>query len=199
MASAHLDNLQASMNVDYYFVVKTGNDIILSNKKFVITQRANPCVGQFLTSMWFNPQIKSNNYKENIWLGIVKVPKNASIEEKRAIKQQIHATQVEYWANLTCFAYVGLYRWELFFSDITDGSKDLVNKENGQAKIMEISLPCQMKGDDNRLGFSLTMTYQKRMESEQYTENDLFRNNEQKDSDVLTVCINCPSFTLQNQ
>lgn len=199
MANSQLDNIQAEMNVDYYFVVKTGNDIMMSNKKFVITREAYPCVGQFLTSMWFNPQIKSNNYKQNIWLGILKVPKNASISVRRTIKREIFATKVEYWANLTCFAYVGLYRWELFFSDITDGSKDLVDKENGQAKIIEVSLPCQMKGDNNRLSFSVSMTYQKQMESEQYTENDLFRKNEQKDSDVLIVCINCPSFILQNQ
>ena len=195
-ANYRKNNNQLAKNEDLYFVVKTGSDIMISNKTFVITKNY-PCTGQFLTSMWFNPRIKSDAYKQNIWLAILKVPKSASIEERHSIKKQLNTTNPEDWHNLACFAYISKYRREMFFGDITDGSKYLAEKSNDSYKQISVCLPCRMKGDSNRLSFKLSMTYQKQMEGEQYTENDLFRNNEQKDSDVLVVSLNCPSFTLK--
>ena len=57
---------------NYYFAIKSGKDLYLSNKKFLLTSENPTFQGQYLSSTWFNPLVKAKNYKNDIWLAIVK-------------------------------------------------------------------------------------------------------------------------------
>ena len=47
----------------YYLAVKTGEDTMLSRKKFLLTSDSSPRHGQFLSSSWFNPLIESKTIR----------------------------------------------------------------------------------------------------------------------------------------
>ena len=84
---------------------------------------------------------------------------------------------------------------------ITDGSKLLRSKDNdGNSKMVEVSLPCTRRGDESRINFTVAMLYCNQQENKNYSDEHLLRDPEDpKNSEVLMVTIQCPSFVISTQ
>ena len=181
---------------NYYLAIKSGNELYLSNKKFLLTSEKPSFQGQYLSSSWFNPCVKAKNYKNNIWLAIVKISKANMRESRKSAVSQLLSAQGESWGDLKTVVCCVKYNWECFYEDVTDGSKYLRCKENN-CKMVEVSLPCIKRGDDSRINFTVAMTYNRQHENKNYSSEHLFRDpDNQKYSDILQVSIQCPSFTI---
>ena len=187
-----------SSNYRYYIAIKTGDEMILSRKKFLLTRDAYPKEGQFLSSSWFNPLIKSRHYKNDLWLAIVKIPQNDSGEARREAFRQLSSTQGSSWEHLVCIECVSQYNWHCFYEDITDASKFLREEKDVRSKMIEVSLPCRRYGDSRRINFTVATSYSKMFETNSKDEETrLLRDPEDpKNSEVLMVTIQCPSFTI---
>lgn len=185
----------------YYLGLKTGEDTMMSRKKFLLTRDAYPRHGQFLSSSWFNPLIKSKNYKNDLWLAIVKVPQNDSGDIWKDTFRQLSATQGSSWKDLHCIECVSQYNWQSFYEDITDASKILRQQKDSRSKMIEVSLPCSRYGDSRRINFTVATSYSKQFEnSNKDEETRLLRDPEDpKNSEVLMVTIQCPSFVISTQ
>lgn len=179
-------------NNNYFIAIKSGKELVMSNKKFVITQKKKYIIGQYLSSNWFNPLIKPHNYKKDIWLAIIKIPKNTNRQE---IASKLFSTNGENWKELPFIACFVKYNWNSFYEDILDGSQILRSKENNQGKLIEVSLPCYHKGDKKRMNFNVAMSFTHQEEKRNYSNNELFkRPKNPENSPVLQVTIQCPSF-----
>ena len=185
----------------YYLAVKTGEDTMLSRKRFLLTSDSSPRHGQFLSSSWFNPLIKSKNYKNDLWLAIVKVPQNDNGVIWKDAFRQLSATQGSSWKDLICIECVSQYHWHCFYEDITDASKMLRDQKDNRSKMIEVSLPCCRYGDLRRISFTVATSYCKQFESNNNNEETrLLRDPEDpKNSEVLMVTIQCPSFVISTQ
>jgi len=192
------DVIMARNPDNYYFAIKSGKDLYLSNKKFLLTSENPTFQGQYLSSTWFNPLVKAKNYKNNIWLAIVKISKSTLVESRKAAVSQLLWTQGESWGDLACVVCCVKYNWECFYEDVTDGSKLLRSKDNeGNSKMVEVSLPCTRRGDESRINFTVAMSYCNQQENKNYSDEHLFRDpDDQKYSEVLQVSIQCPSFII---
>ena len=192
------DVIMARNPDNYYFAIKSGKDLYLSNKKFLLTSENPTFQGQYLSSTWFNPLVKAKNYKNDIWLAIVKISKSTLVESRKAAVSQLLWTQGESWGDLACVVCCVKYNWECFYEDVTDGSKLLRSKDNeGNSKMVEVSLPCTRRGDESRINFTVAMSYCNQQENKNYSDEHLFRDpDDQKYSEVLQVSIQCPSFII---
>ena len=183
----------------YYIAIKSGGDLILSRKKFLLTNECNPRQGQFLSSSWFNPLIKSKNYKNDLWLAIVKVPQHDDGNIRNRAFQELSCTVGESWKNLSCVECVSQYNWECFYEDITDASKMLREKKDLNSKMIEVSLPCRRSGDLKRINFTVATSYERDFNANTEDNSRLLREPEDpKNSEVLMVTIQCPSFSVLN-
>ena len=192
------DVIMARNPNNYYFAIKSGKDLYLSNKKFLLTSENPTFQGQYLSSTWFNPLVKAKNYKNDIWLAIVKISKSTLVESRKAAVSQLLWAQGESWGDLACVVCCVKYNWECFYEDVTDGSKLLRSKDNdGNSKMVEVSLPCTRRGDESRINFTVAMSYCNQQENKNYSDEHLFRDpDDQKYSEVLQVSIQCPSFII---
>ena len=192
------DVIMARNPNNYYFAIKSGTDLYLSNKKFLLTSENPTFQGQYLSSTWFNPLVKAKNYKNDIWLAIVKISKSTLVESRKAAVSQLLWAQGESWGDLACVVCCVKYNWECFYEDVTDGSKLLRSKDNeGNSKMVEVSLPCTRRGDESRINFTVAMSYCNQQENKNYSDEHLFRDpDDQKYSEVLQVSIQCPSFII---
>ena len=192
------DVIMARNPDNYYFAIKSGKDLYLSNKKFLLTSENPTFQGQYLSSTWFNPLVKAKNYKNDIWLAIVKISKSTLVESRKAAVSQLLWAQGESWGDLACVVCCVKYNWECFYEDVTDGSKLLRSKDNeGNSKMVEVSLPCTRRGDESRINFTVAMSYCNQQENKNYSDEHLFRDpDDQKYSEVLQVSIQCPSFII---
>lgn len=174
---------------------------MMSRKKFLLTSEEYPRHGQFLSSSWFNPLIKSKNYKSDLWLAIVKVPQNDNGDMWKDAFRQLSATEGSSWKDLYCTECVSQYNWQSFYEDITDASKKLRERKDLRSKMIEVSLPCRSYGDSRRINFTVATSYSKHFEdSNKDEETRLLRDPEDpKNSDVLMVTIQCPSFVISIQ
>ena len=195
------DSIMVTRPDNYYFAIKTGDIVYLSNKKFLLTRVQPTFDGQYLSSTWFNPQIEADNYKKDVWLAIVKIPKVTLAKSKKATLSQLKCAQGSSWKDLTCVVCCVKYNWECFYEDITDGSKFLRDKVNdGNAKMIQVSLPCLLHGDDNRINFTVAMSYEPKRDDVIYSSEHLFRDpDNEKESEVLMVTIQCPSFVITSE
>ena len=181
----------------YYLAVKTGEDTMLSKKRFLLTSEDSPLYGQFLSSSWFNPLIKSKNYKSDLWVAIVKVPQHDTGNIWKQAFKQLSAAQGSSWKDLVCIECVSQYHWRCFYEDITDASKMLRQDKEVRSKVIEVSLPCSKHGDSKRINFTVATSYGKNYETDIQDETRLLRDPEDpKNSDVLMVTIQCPSFVI---
>ena len=192
------DVIMARNPNNYYFAIKSGKDLYLSNKKFLLTSENPTFQGQYLSSTWFNPLVKAKNYKNDIWLAIVKISKSTLVESRKAAVSQLLWAQGDSWGDLACVVCCVKYNWECFYEDVTDGSKLLRSKDNdGNSKMVEVSLPCTRRGDESRINFTVAMSYCNQQENKNYSDEHLFRDpDDQKNSEVLQVSIQCPSFII---
>ena len=191
------DQIMADAAFKYYFAIKIGSQFVISRKKFMLTRDSNPFQGQFLTSGWFNPLIKGKNYKKDLWLAVVQIPREDEGVIREDIRQQLRSADPESWKNLTCVSCACQYHWESFYEDITDASKLLRENKEQRSKMIGVSLPCRNYGDDRRLNFTVATCYSVQG-SEQYSEEDnIFRDTDYpKESEVFQVTIQCPSFVF---
>ena len=191
------DVIMARNPNNYYFAIKSGKDLYLSNKKFLLTSENPTFQGQYLSSTWFNPLVKAKNYKNDIWLAIVKISKSTLVESRKAAVSQLLWAQGESWGDLACVVCCVKYNWECFYEDVTDGSKLLRSKDNeGNSKMVEVSLPCTRRGDESRINFTVAMSAVSTRKQKLFNEH-LFRDpDDQKYSEVLQVSIQCPSFII---
>lgn len=190
------DEIMEMVRWKYHIALSTGGDIIVSRKKFILTS-ATPLCGQFLSSMWFNPLIKPKNYKKDIWIAIIKVSKRDRGEERLSVIDQLQSTQPSSWSDLSCVACVSKYNWEGFYEDITDSSKYLKSDNACESKTTSVSLPCSRYGDTMRINFTVATSYTSNNNYDSSEEDHLFRNpDDPKNSDILQVSIQCPSFNF---
>jgi len=192
------DSIMALRPDNYYFAIKTGGTVYLSNKRFLLTSVQPTFDGLYLSSNWFNPKIEADNYKKDIWLAIVKIPKATLCQSKMTTLSELTCTKGSSWKDLTCVVCCVKYSWECFYEDVTDGSKFLRNKVNfGNVKMIQVSLPCLLHGDDNRINFTVAMSYEAQMKDINYSDKHLFRDpDNEKESEVLIASIQCPSFVI---